>query len=117
MPTQRIFDHSGGVVSTVEYDELTDKTTIASMQTPESLNSVMGFAERMRSDNPRAISKELGLRPMASIPKGVAYKWIQEAGLEPGKFFRDWPVKAQNEFFRLRYLSSDYSKLRTSEWR
>lgn len=116
MPKRHIFDASGGVVSTVEYDPVLKETTIASMQSPKSIEAVLDQNQRFRNDNPRAMSKQLGLRPMASIPRGLAYKWIQEAGIPLGQFFK-WPVKAQNEFFRIRYLSSDYNKVRTSEWR
>ena len=114
---KRIFDAHGGIVSTVEHDDLTDTTTFATMQTPQSIDGVLDHNRKMRQLG-RPVSKGgLGLRPMASIPQGLALQWIKEAGFPSYHAFRTTlSTVEQNEFFRRRYMNKDFEKVRTSEW-
>jgi hypothetical protein len=84
MPTQRIFDASGGVVSTVTYDDLTKKVTYAQYQDP---NPVLRHAARQR-ELPAYICGG-DMRRVASIPNVVLLKWLREAKIPVRSFMQN----------------------------
>ena len=114
---KKIYDAHGGVLSIIEHDRETDKTTLATIQTPQSTQAILESNKRKRSHG-RTQSPELGLRPMATIPHGLAMQWVREAGINQADFWNNekWSAKERNAFFRRRYMDSDYRDLRTSEW-
>ena len=93
MPTQRIFDAYGGVVSTVTYDD-TDKTvTYAQYQ---DVNPILENNKRLQGENPYNQAKDW--RRVASIPNIVMLKWLREDGISPLQYFRN--TKAYSKWLR-----------------
>ena len=109
---KRVIDAADGVATMVEHDNLTDKTTIATIQSPASTQAIIDNNKRMQNAGGHK-SPGIGLKPKASIPIGLAMQWVQEAGLTQGEFWR-WPPKEQRKFLAKRYMSSDYKFVRTS---
>lgn len=104
----KIYDSSGGVVRWVD-------------ETPDGRGMVFGTTQECQSvqEHNKALqnlndgySPSRTLRRKWSIPVGLAQQWIMEAGLNPAEFWQ-WPRKAQNDFFRRRINSNEYSDLRT----
>ena len=106
---KRILGNNGDVVSTFDYDSLTDTTII---QTVQDCEPILNENRRLREMND-GYSPSRELKRIASIPMELARKWIHEAGLNEADFWQ-WPARAQNEFFRRKYRSNEYQDLRTS---
>jgi hypothetical protein len=104
-----LLDQWGGVMTTFEYDEQTDTSIIGTWHDP---TPVIEHNKKLATHND-GFSASRELRRIASIPTGLALQWIHEAGLRPGAFFQK-PQREQNEFFRKRYMDSDYRHVRTS---
>lgn len=106
--SKRILDSSGGVVSVIEHDDLTDETTISDWQdfTPYfDQNRV----EMNSGESPYIMGGML--RKIASIPPVLLMKWLREDGIKPRDYFQK--PKAYSKWLRLKYYDSDNSKVLT----
>jgi hypothetical protein len=84
MPTQRIFDANGGVVSTVTYDDQAKTITYAQYQ---DVNPVLRSAARQR-ELPAYIC-DGDMRRVASIPNIVLLDWLRKAGIPVRSFMQN----------------------------
>ena len=110
--SRRLVDAADGVMTTVEHDDLSNKTTLATFQSPQSINAIIDNNKKMANAGGHK-SPEIGLKPKASIPVGLAMQWVQEAGLTQREFW-SWPPKEQRKFLARRFMDSDYKYVRTS---
>jgi hypothetical protein len=84
MPTQRIFDASGGVVSTVTYDDQAKTITYAQWQDP---NPVLRHNAKLR-ELPAYIC-DGDMRRVASIPNVTLLDWLRKDGIPVRSFMQN----------------------------
>ncbi len=104
----RLLDRDGSVVTTHHYDELTDTTTIQRTQDAEP---IIEHNKRLQTMND-GYSPSRELRRIASIPLVVFEKWLQEDGLDWGKYCR-MGRREQAAYRARRLMSSSWRHLRT----
>lgn len=98
---------SDGISETWSYIDTDGKTWIVDRQNDKPL------LERNKMLRGSESTIDSGMRPIASIPMTLARKWLKEDGINEAEFWQ-WKGKEQHEYWRKKYLSSDYQDLRTS---
>ncbi len=105
---RRLLDHDGNVTTTHDYDELTDITTIQRTQDAEP---IIENNKRLQTMND-GYSPSREFKRVASIPFVVFEQWLQEDGLDWGKYWR-MGKREQAAYRAKRLTSSDWKHLRT----
>ena len=111
MPTKRIFDASGGVVSVIETDTLARTTTIANYQDTEPY---LDRNKRLQSEGD-GWSPTRELKRVASIPNVVLAKMCKDDGVSLLDFMRR--PKAYRGWLRGKLADPDYRHLLTAPQR
>ncbi len=107
MPTGRLFDAHGGVVSTFHYDHAED---VAIIKRSQNAGPYLEQNARCRSD-----SVQTGpFRMKMSIPNIVFEKLLRDRGLTYYQFKR-MDRKSRDEFLARIFNDRDFSRLRTAE--
>jgi hypothetical protein len=108
MPTERIYDAAGGIVSTVTTDELAKTTTFAQYQDPTAiLENNKQLATMNDGYNP-----DRDIRRVASIPRVVLESWCQDAGISVTDYMRN--SKHYAGWLRKKLYDSDNSMFLTA---
>jgi hypothetical protein len=108
VPTKRIYDAYGGVVSVVEHDDLHKTTTFAQFQdfTPYF------EANKRQQNRDDGYSPSREFRRVASIPNVMLLKMLREDGISPLAYFRK--PKAYSKWLRRKVYDPDYRHLLTA---
>ena len=106
---KRLLDHSGEVITTFHYDELTDLATI---QQTQDCEPIIEHNKRLQTMND-GYSPSRELRRVASIPFIVFEGWLAEDGLTYHDYCVKMDKREQAAYRARRLLSSDWRHLRT----
>jgi hypothetical protein len=87
MPTKRIFDASGGVVSVIESDDLAKTTTIAQYQ---DCTPIFEQNKKLLSADDGYTSHDKWRRRVASVPFITLQIWCKQWGLPFLYVWRNW---------------------------
>jgi ABC-type glycerol-3-phosphate transport system substrate-binding protein len=107
MPTQRIFDQYGGVVSTVTYDDKDKTVTYAQYQ---DATPILENNKKLKAENPYNPKKDF--RRVASVPNVVMLDWLRKDGIRPLDFFRK--PKAYEAWLRRKIYDPDNTHVLTA---
>lgn len=108
---KHLLDQYGDVISTFEYDELTDNVTIGHQQ---DCQAIIDNNIRLQTSND-GYSPSRKLRRVASIPNGKLMEWCRDRGISLLDFMRN-PRAYQKELRRFLY-DSDNRHLLTADHR
>lgn len=110
MGKRRILDHTGAVVSTLEYDEMTDQSLLSVLQTPQSLDAILE-ENKQANANGAGWNKARDMKWLGRVPVGVAMQLAQEAGISPRAFWAMHP-RERNDFLLRKMKDPDYRGFR-----
>ncbi len=85
MPTKRIFDAYGGVVSVVEHNDLEKTTTFAQYQ---DFTPIFEHNKKLATQDDGYTSHDKWRRRVASIPNILLLKWLREDGIPVPLYMR-----------------------------
>jgi hypothetical protein len=110
MPTTRIFDANGGVVSTVTYDDQAKTVTYAQHQDP---NPTLNWNAKLR-ELPAYICGG-DMRRVASVPVVVLMDWLRKDGIPVVKYMKN--PRAYSKWLERKIYSSENSLFLTAPHR
>ncbi len=106
MPKERVFDASGGVVSTVTTDA--GKTIYGQYQDP---TAILDNNQRLRTMND-GYNSERDIRRVANIPVVVLQQWCKEAGINVRDYMKN--QGHYKEWLRAKIYNSDNAMFLTA---
>lgn len=105
-----ILDQYGNVISTVQYDDMTDTTYVRVSQDCEP---IIEHNKRLKSLND-GYSPSREMKRMASIPLALFQRWLQDDGLTWNDYWNRMDRKERSRYRARKLMSSDWRHLRTS---
>jgi hypothetical protein len=107
MGTRHLLDAQGGVVTTFEYDNIEDGVII---NTQQDVTPYLERNKRLQNEG-RHHTKDKSFQFAASIPIGIAHKWMVEDGVN----WMALPKPEKSLYLRRKLNDPQYRYLKVSE--
>ena len=112
MPTKRIFDADGGIVSVIETDDLAKTTTIAQYQ---DFTPIFEQNKKLATLDDGYTDDKKWRRRVAQVPFVLLHIWCKQDGLNFLDVWRNWKKNPQyNRWLRRKVYDSDNSFVLTA---